>query len=144
MGQKSAQAYRTISEVAEELDVQPHVLRFWETKFKEIKPLKRRGNRRYYSAKDITLLKKIRHLLYSEGYTIKGVQKLLKQGVEVVAAEITSGQDNTPSTQPKSTLDAIESLGFEPVVRQEISLAIQELKQLQSDLLSNKKLDKKN
>ena len=77
---KSASAFRTISEVASELDVPPHVLRFWETKFAQIKPLKRGGGRRYYRPEDIDLLRGIRELLYTEGYTIKGVQKLLREG----------------------------------------------------------------
>ncbi len=75
---KSDSAFRTISEVAEDLGVQQHVLRFWETKFIQVKPLKRGGGRRYYRPEDVALLKKIHTLLYSEGYTIKGVQKLLK------------------------------------------------------------------
>jgi DNA-binding transcriptional MerR regulator len=75
---KSDSAFRTISEVADELGVQQHVLRFWETKFIQVKPLKRGGGRRYYRPEDVALLKKIHTLLYSEGYTIKGVQKLLK------------------------------------------------------------------
>ena len=74
---KSASAFRTISEVADELKVQQHVLRFWESKFAQIKPLKRGGGRRYYRPEDVDLLKNIHHLLYQEGYTIKGVQKLL-------------------------------------------------------------------
>lgn len=78
--QKSDTAFRTISEVSKEIDVPPHVLRFWETKFKQIKPLKRGGGRRYYRPSDIYLLKFIRKLLYSDGYTIKGVQKLLNDG----------------------------------------------------------------
>ena len=75
---KSDTAFRTISEVAEDLGVQQHVLRFWETKFTQVKPLKRGGGRRYYRPEDVALLKKIHTLLYAEGYTIKGVQKLLK------------------------------------------------------------------
>ena len=74
---KSPSAFRTISEVAGELKVQQHVLRFWESKFSQIKPLKRGGGRRYYRPEDVELLKNIYHLLYQEGYTIKGVQKLL-------------------------------------------------------------------
>lgn len=75
---KSSAAFRTISEVADELDVQQHVLRFWETKFSQIKPLKRGGGRRYYRPEDVQLLRSIHRLLYTEGYTIKGVQKLLR------------------------------------------------------------------
>ncbi|MCR9073031.1 MAG: MerR family transcriptional regulator [Alphaproteobacteria bacterium] len=77
---KSAAAFRTISEVADDLDVPPHVLRFWETKFSQVRPLKRGGGRRYYRPEDIALLRRIRELLYREGYTIKGVQKLLREG----------------------------------------------------------------
>ncbi len=77
---KSASAFRTISEVATDLDVPQHVLRFWETKFSQIRPLKRGGGRRYYRPEDVELLRAIRSLLYSDGYTIKGVQKLLRDG----------------------------------------------------------------
>ncbi len=75
---KSASAFRTISEVADELDVPQHVLRFWETRFAQIRPLKRAGGRRYYRPEDVDLLRRIRGLLYQQGYTIKGVQKLLR------------------------------------------------------------------
>ncbi|MEZ5667266.1 MAG: MerR family transcriptional regulator [Alphaproteobacteria bacterium] len=77
---KSPSAFRTISEVAGEIDVPQHVLRFWETKFNQVKPLKRAGGRRYYRPEDVALLGRIRSLLYEEGYTIKGVQKLLRSG----------------------------------------------------------------
>ncbi|MEZ5864915.1 MAG: MerR family transcriptional regulator [Geminicoccaceae bacterium] len=76
---KSQAAFRTISEVADELDVAQHVLRFWESKFPQVRPLKRGGGRRYYRPEDIDLLREIRTLLYDEGYTIKGAQKLLRQ-----------------------------------------------------------------
>jgi len=79
-GEKDPEAFRTISEVAEILDVPPHVLRFWETKFEQIEPLKRAGNRRFYRPEQVTLLHQIRHLLYEEGYTIKGVRRLLDEG----------------------------------------------------------------
>ncbi len=78
-GGKSQTAFRTISEVADELDVAQHVLRFWESKFPQVRPLKRGGGRRYYRPEDIDLLREIRTLLYDEGYTIKGAQKLLRQ-----------------------------------------------------------------
>jgi DNA-binding transcriptional MerR regulator len=78
--EKSAQAFRTISEVATELDVPQHVLRFWESKFSQVRPLKRGGGRRYYRPEDVDLLRRIRTLLYEDGYTIKGVQRLLKEG----------------------------------------------------------------
>jgi DNA-binding transcriptional MerR regulator len=82
---KAPDAFRTISEVADELDVPQHVLRFWESRFHEIKPLKRGGGRRYYRPDDVDLLRGIRHLLYGEGYTIRGVQRLLReQGLHFV------------------------------------------------------------
>lgn len=85
---KSAEAYRTISEVADELHVPQHVLRFWETKFPRIKPLKRGGGRRYYRPDDVGLLRRIADLLYIQGYTIKGVQRLLKEGGGALHEEI--------------------------------------------------------
>ena len=86
-GGKSPEAFRTITEVAKELDLPQHVLRFWETKFTQIKPLKRGGGRRYYRPEDVALLIRIRALLYDDGYTIKGVQKLLRD---------TNGKIDTP------------------------------------------------
>ncbi|HYM17869.1 MAG TPA: MerR family transcriptional regulator [Micropepsaceae bacterium] len=84
--QKSPEAFRTISEVAVELELPQHVLRFWETRFGAVKPLKRGGGRRYYRPEDVDLLKGIRSLLYSDGLTIKGVQKVLKdRGIRYVA-----------------------------------------------------------
>lgn len=77
--EKSPEAFRTISEVAEDLDVPQHVLRFWEGKFSQVKPMKRAGGRRYYRPNDLELLRGIRHLLYGEGYTIKGVQRILRE-----------------------------------------------------------------
>ena len=76
---KSPQAFRTISEVSDEVNLPAHVLRFWETKFPNINPLKRSGNRRYYRPEDVKLIIKIKTLLYDNGYTVKGVQKLLKE-----------------------------------------------------------------
>ena len=90
---KAPDAFRTISEVAEELDLPQHVLRFWESRFPHIKPLKRGGGRRYYRPEDIDLLRGIRRLLYSDGYTIRGVQRILReQGVRSVQS-VGQGQD---------------------------------------------------
>jgi DNA-binding transcriptional MerR regulator len=75
MSEKASDAFRTISEVAEHLEIPPHVLRFWETKFTTLRPLKRSGGRRYYRPDDVALLERIRDLLYNEGFTIKGAQK---------------------------------------------------------------------
>src|SRR5260370_23856729 len=90
---KSADAYRTISEVADELKLPQHVLRFWETRFPQVKPLKRGGNRRFYRPDDVDLLRAIKTLLYGDGFTIKGVQRILKeQGPRAGATLARSGQ----------------------------------------------------
>ncbi len=103
--QKSAGAFRTISEVAGELNVEQHVLRFWETKFTQIKPLKRGGGRRYYRPEDVELLKNIHHLLYSEGYTIKGVQKLLSATRGNLTQRVQDGADvAAPEAAPVSPI----------------------------------------
>lgn len=102
---KSPGAFRTISEAASDLEVPQHVLRFWETKFNQVRPLKRGGGRRYYRPEDIALLRRIRNLLYDDGYTIKGVQKVLRDvhrkddNGETVAA--TSGRGNTTLSAEK-------------------------------------------
>lgn len=89
---KAPDAFRTISEVAEELEVPQHVLRFWETRFTQIRPMKRSGGRRYYRPDDVDLLRGIRRLLYGEGYTIRGVQRILKEhGIKAVQALTESG-----------------------------------------------------
>lgn len=107
--QKSPDAFRTISEVATELDVPQHVLRFWESKFNQIRPLKRGGGRRYYRPEDVDLLRGVRTLLYNDGYTIKGVQKVFReQGVKFV------------SETGKGTVDAsLAELAREAVQRSE-------------------------
>jgi DNA-binding transcriptional MerR regulator len=115
--QKSAGAFRTISEVAGDLNVEQHVLRFWETKFTQIKPLKRGGGRRYYRPEDVDLLKNIHHLLYQEGYTIKGVQKLLAASRGNLSARV-GGEEAHPVTKAvhknkdelKSMLDELKSM----------------------------------
>ena len=102
-GGKSKAAFRTISEVADELDVAQHVLRFWETKFHQIRPLKRGGGRRYYRPEDIDLLRNIKHMLYTDGYTIKGVQRLLRQGGVAalqIAMEGSAVQEPAPAPAP--------------------------------------------
>jgi DNA-binding transcriptional MerR regulator len=89
---KAPDAFRTISEVADDLDLPQHVLRFWETRFTQIKPMKRGGGRRYYRPEDVDLLRGIRHLLYGEGYTIRGVQRILKdEGIKFVQSVWKSG-----------------------------------------------------
>lgn len=102
---KGPEAFRTISEAAEELDVPQHVLRFWETKFSFIRPMKRAGGRRFYRPQDIAVLQGVRRLLHDEGYTIKGVQKLHKdQGLRRLLAE--SGADLGGETPDETLADS--------------------------------------
>ena len=97
MENKAPDAFRTISEVADELDLPQHVLRFWETRFRDIKPMKRGGGRRYYRPDDVELLRGIRHLLYGEGYTIRGVQRILReQGAKFVQVVWQEGAPQPP------------------------------------------------
>ncbi|RDE08970.1 MerR family transcriptional regulator [Pelagibacterium lacus] len=112
---KSPDAFRTISEAAEELDLPQHVLRFWETRFAQIRPLKRGGGRRYYRPDDVQLLKGIRHLLYDQGFTIKGVQRILKeQGAKHVVAIGETGSIR-PIAPQEPAMDAAEA--FEDAVQ---------------------------
>lgn len=106
---KGPDAFRTISEVADELDLPQHVLRFWETRFNQIKPLKRGGGRRYYRPTDVDLLKGIRHLLYEEGYTIKGVQKILRQNGVQFAIAIGGGDMSALEEMSKRTSAAAQT-----------------------------------
>ena len=133
---KAASAFRTISEVAEILDVQQHVLRFWETKFSQIRPLKRGGGRRYYRPEDLELLKKIHHLLYTEGYTIKGVQKLLREKgkAELLRDKPATAQNNnkpagaTVNASVKGTLPT----GMNAKQRSALQSMVAELKELRN------------
>ena len=97
---KSDTAFRTIGEVAGDLDIPAHVLRFWESKFPQLKPLKRGGGRRYYRPEDILLLRRIRQCLYQEGYTIRGVQKLLGGVAGAVDNGVAAGTADAPSLFP--------------------------------------------
>jgi DNA-binding transcriptional MerR regulator len=108
-GGKSAAAFRTISEVAEDLDVPQHVLRFWETKFSQVRPLKRGGGRRYYRPEDVELLRHIRDLLYTEGYTIKGVQRLLREsGGKAVEETGAGGEGQGLTASQRKELKALK------------------------------------
>lgn len=115
---KSEGAFRTIGEVAESLDLPQHVLRFWETRFSEIEPIKRAGGRRYYRPRDVELVAAIRHLLYGQGYTIKGVQRILKErGVRAVI-ESARGDGPRMFDAPASSPDRAgerEAALFEPL-----------------------------
>ena len=115
---KAPTAFRTISEVADDLQIPQHVLRFWETKFPQLKPLKRGGGRRYYRPEDIALLKRISDLLYTQGYTIKGVQRLLREGgLEdgAAATDMPLGEpEDSDGMEPvREALDALERLAHE-------------------------------
>ncbi|MDH5721787.1 MAG: MerR family transcriptional regulator [Alphaproteobacteria bacterium] len=142
---KATNAFRTISEVADELDIQQHVLRFWETKFSQVRPLKRGGGRRYYRPEDISLLKAIHYLLYTEGYTIKGVQKLLREvgkkkivNLVEVALREQNGEAPIPSTPTTKTEtiddpdmpDSAVAQKLSPEQRAALQDVLQELKEL--------------
>jgi DNA-binding transcriptional MerR regulator len=112
---KAPDAFRTISEVAEELDVPQHVLRFWETRFSQIRPMKRGGGRRYYRPDDLDLLRGIRHLLYGEGYTIRGVQRILReQGVKFVQSVWQAGAAQPARVPADEAEDGEEMEAAEP------------------------------
>lgn len=155
---KSADAFRTIGEVADELDVPKHVLRFWESKFPQIRPMKRGGGRRYYRPEDMELLRGIRHLLHAEGYTIKGVQKILREhGIDQVkatvrasleAAAASGGQKKRgrkqllPPTVPAAKAVAAAPVREAPVLPERsakdvIAAAIRELQACRALLLPN-------
>lgn len=104
--QKTASAFKTISEVAELLDVPQHVLRFWESRFPQVKPMKLRGGRRYYRPEDIAVLTRIKHLLYREGYTIKGARKVFDQKVVELKTEAAK-QPATPQPPQKQPAPAV-------------------------------------
>ncbi|MFY9895709.1 MAG: MerR family transcriptional regulator [Xanthobacteraceae bacterium] len=109
---KAPDAFRTISEVAEEINVPQHVLRFWESRFAQIRPLKRGGGRRYYRPDDVDLLRGVRHLLYGEGYTIRGVQRILReQGLTFVQMVWRAGAEPPP---PELEEDRVGDDGAEP------------------------------
>lgn len=113
---KSPDAFRTISEVATELDVPQHVLRFWETKFSQIKPLKRGGGRRYYRPEDVEVLRGIRALLYNEGFTIKGVQKVFREQGQRFVAESAHAKAGTAAKRMQPGLPP-EAMPLAPAAR---------------------------
>jgi DNA-binding transcriptional MerR regulator len=146
---KSADAFRTISEVADEVDVPQHVLRFWETKFAQIKPLKRGGGRRYYRPEDVELIRRVRNWLYDDGYTIKGVQKLLREGAanepaapaeEAAAAVPPIPAEGRDTVSPDVVLNALEAAAggdLDDALRSAIGGAIRELEQIRDRLRSS-------
>jgi DNA-binding transcriptional MerR regulator len=107
--EKAPDAFRTISEVADDLNLPQHVLRFWETRFQQIKPLKRGGGRRYYRPDDIALLRGIQHLLYGQGYTIRGAQRVLKDhGIKFVQNVWRPGAEPVPSAESAPEPEVVE------------------------------------
>lgn len=124
MVEKSPDAFRNISEVSSLLDVPAHVLRFWETRFSQIKPIKRSGGRRYYRPEDIKLLTRIRDLLYREGYTIKGAQQVLKSGGQGDKAEASASVPKATETPSQGSPDFTKVLTL-------LQQASQRLKQLE-------------
>jgi DNA-binding transcriptional MerR regulator len=107
MTEKAAGAFRTIGELAAELDVPQHILRYWETRFSQLRPLTRAGNRRYYRPEDVALAKRIHSLLNSEGYTVKGVQKLLANKVPAAA---------TSESSPHVVVERVQGSGVHPAI----------------------------
>ncbi len=135
---KAPDAFRTISEVADEIDVPQHVLRFWETRFAQIKPMKRGGGRRYYRPDDVDLLRGVRHLLYGEGYTIRGVQRILREqgagfvqdvwraGAEQPAPELdedrSAAEDNTSGvSEPIDRLEPPSLFASAPTAKENVA-----------------------
>jgi len=132
---KSTSAFRTITEVADALEIPQHVLRFWETRFPQIRPLKRGGGRRYYRPEDVALLERIRHLLYVDGYTIKGAQKLLRQGNAKAAAIDEPPQAEAAEAVPTETAGPGGGT-LDPRKRSELEAALAELEELRDILRS--------
>lgn len=135
-GSKSAAAFRTISEVAADLDIPQHVLRFWETKFTAIKPMKRGGGRRYYRPEDVALIRRIRDLLYSDGYTIKGVQKLLREGGGKLAG--VGAKTETPAQAEEKAApgpQAPDATAGDAALRAELESVAAELEDIRSLIL---------
>ena len=125
---KSATAFRTISEVSEELEVPQHVLRFWETKFTLLKPLKRAGGRRYYRPEDIELLRRIRSLLYKDGYTIKGAQKLLREGRGRSGEKAAPESDLAPAPDAASGAAAADGASLDRQALQDLLRDLEDLR----------------
>ncbi len=138
---KSGDAFRTISEVSASLDIPQHVLRFWETKFSQVKPMKRAGGRRYYRPDDIVLLGAIRSLLYDEGYTIRGVQKILREkGVRCLVGEKVADNENDnkdralANASASTETDTGEATVVNAATHRELSAILKELHSLESEL----------
>lgn len=142
--EKSPAAFRTISEVADELDVPQHVLRFWESKFPQVRPLKRGGGRRYYRPEDVDLLGRIRKLLYEDGYTIKGVQRLMREGALRARREAAEAEEAETGGAPEGAVEEAragapeagraEAAPLDSAARGELEGLLAELLALRDDL----------
>ena len=139
---KSADAFRTISEVADWLDTETHVLRFWETKFVQIKPIKRGGGRRYYRPEDIRLLKGIKILLYNDGYTIRGVQKVIKEnGTKKILMQVDQNKNFTNSEISNNDLgetNSITNYNISETKRKKLLNVLEDLVELRKKLDTDK------
>lgn len=141
MADKSPEAFKTISEAAEELGVEQHVLRFWETKFTQIKPLKRRGGRRYYRPEDMEVLHRIQDLLHQQGFTIKGAKKLLNTrsvspAEEPAAAQPTGKRKAKSDTAQLDLLGESTPAGLSPKQRESLQAVLHNLKAMRKRLQS--------
>jgi len=142
---KSEKAFRTISEVSKELDVPAHVLRFWETKFPQVKPMKRGGGRRYYRPEDVSLLRGVREMLHVDGFSIKGVQKALKeQGVKAIAERsegvpvMTLAQQEVPVQAAAKAMQGVDgALPMTTADRKALRKALEALLTLRESLIEN-------
>lgn len=134
METKAPGAFRTISEVATNLNVPQHVLRFWESKFQQVRPLKRGGGRRYYRPEDVALLTSIKDLLYNQGLTIRGVQKLLRESGKTPAIKPAADSSTTNLPTPLVPLTPIQKVSLSASARREIEAVLDELKALREFL----------
>ena len=136
--EKSPDAFRTISEVGTDLELPQHVLRFWETRFTQIRPLKRSGGRRYYRPDDIELLKSIRQLLYGQGYTIKGVQRMLKErGAKVLVAQVLAGNLPQNSVNDQTAADddvSVNGVDDTGMPAKDVALSFEDIHRLKAAL----------
>jgi DNA-binding transcriptional MerR regulator len=133
---KSAAAFRTISEVSRELGIPQHVLRFWESKFSQVSPLKRGGGRRYYRPEDIRLLERISYFLYVDGFTIKGVQRIIRErGLKVILADNMETASAVKTEKPSSG-DGKQTSGASSIESRAITTAIGELLEIQKLLFT--------
>lgn len=142
MSIKSPEAFRTISEVSKDLSLPQHVLRFWETKFVQIKPIKRGGGRRYYRPEDIRLLKGIKSLLYNDGYTIRGVQKVIKEnGTKKILMQVDQNKnftDNEISNNEHIEHSSISRYNINETKRKKLLNVLEDLVQLRKKLDTDK------